>query len=168
MVALKEKEKGTYILIMWLGEPARIRIGKLGVVEIDGGFYGYVGSAFGPGGLAGRIGRHLKAQKPYHWHIDYLRRKSRLTDIWYMVSPIRREHDWARLLTETRGASIPIPGFGSSDCCCPSHLVYFDSAPAIAAFRKKAESIFPGDPAVHCISPAAPEVSLHKPCRRVV
>ena len=152
MHALIESGKGTYVLILRLGKPARVRIGKLGVAEFNHGFYAYIGSAFGPGGLAGRIGRHLKAKKPCHWHIDYLRRKSRLKDIWYTVSPIRREHDWARALAETKGASIPIPGFGSSDCHCPSHLVYFVSTPALAVFRKNLDSLFPDDPVVRGIS----------------
>lgn len=121
MYALIESGKGTYVLILRLEKFARVRIGRLGVAEFDCGFYAYVGSAFGPDGLAGRIGRHLKAQKPCHWHIDYLRRRCQLIDIWYTVSPVHREHDWARALAETQGASIPIPGFGSSDCHC---LIY--------------------------------------------
>ena len=152
MIILREKRKGTYILILRLGKAARIRIGKLGVAEFNHGFYAYIGSAFGPGGLGGRINRHQKVKKPCHWHIDYLRRKSRLKDIWYTVSPIRREHEWARALAETKGASIPIPGFGSSDCHCHSHLVYFESAPALAMFRKNLDSLFPDDPMVRGIS----------------
>jgi len=152
MIALTEKGKGTYILILRLGKPARMRIGKLGVAEFNRGFYAYVGSSFGPGGLGGRINRHQKVKKPCHWHIDYLRRRCQLTDIWTMVSPVRREHDWARVLAETKGASIPIPGFGSSDCNCFSHLVYFESALTLAIFRKNLDSLFPDDPVVHGIS----------------
>ena len=152
MLTLREKGKGTYILILRLGKAARIRIGKPGFAEFNHGFYAYVGSAFGPGGLGGRINRHTKVNKPCHWHIDYLRRRCQLTDIWYTVSPIHREHDWARALAETKGASIPIPGFGSSDCHCPSHLVCFVSTPALAVFRKNLDSLFPDDPVVRGIS----------------
>jgi len=37
------------------------------------GYYIYIGSAFGPGGVRARMLRHLRADKPKHWHIDYLR-----------------------------------------------------------------------------------------------
>lgn len=143
MRALKESGKGTYVLILHLGKSAQVRIGRLGVAGFSRGFYAYVGSALGPGGLAGRINRHSKVIKPCHWHIDYLRRRCRLTGIWYMVSPVRREHDWARVLAKTPGASIPIPGFGSSDCDCPAHLVFFESAPALTVFRKSSTAYSP-------------------------
>lgn len=152
MRALKESGKGTYILILRLGKPAQMQIGKLGAFEFNPGFYVYVGSAFGPGGLVSRVERHRKVNKTCHWHIDYLRRRCRLTAIWYMVSSIRREHDWARVLAEKKGALISVPGFGSSDCRCPSHLVFFESAPALAVFKIKLDSLFPDDPVVHGIS----------------
>ena len=152
MHTLKESGKGSYILFLHMQNVARIRIGKLGVFEFNPGFYVYVGSAFGPCGLGIRVERHRKVNKTCHWHIDYLRRKCRLTAIWYMVSSIRREHDWARVLAEKKGASIAVPGFGSSDCRCPSHLVFFESAPALSVFKIKLDSLFPDDPVVHGIS----------------
>jgi len=42
-------EKGTYILILYLNEPAQFTIGKLGTFDFSAGWYAYVGSAFGPG-----------------------------------------------------------------------------------------------------------------------
>ena len=50
----------------------RIDIGSLGRFDILPGFYAYVGSAFGAGGLRARIGHHLESTAWPHWHIDYL------------------------------------------------------------------------------------------------
>jgi len=64
---------GTYALILHLSKKLeRIEIGKLGRFAFDAGFYVYVGSAFGPGGLKARLQRHLRTDKPLHWHIDLL------------------------------------------------------------------------------------------------
>ncbi|MCP3952032.1 MAG: GIY-YIG nuclease family protein, partial [Desulfobacterales bacterium] len=68
------KEAGTYALVMRLARPRTIPVGRLGPVIFKPGHYVYTGSALGPGGLAARIGRHLKPSKKFHWHIDYLRR----------------------------------------------------------------------------------------------
>lgn len=152
MIALAEKGKGTYVLILRLEKSARIRIGKLGIFAFTPGHYAYVGSAFGPGGLGSRVGRHRKVAKPCHWHIDYLRRRCRLTAVWYLVFPVRREHDWADALIKTKGASILVPGFGSSDCDCLSHLIYFQSAPGLIVIKKKLGNLFPNDPVVQKVS----------------
>ena len=45
---------------------------RFGKLTLAAGQYAYVGSAHGPGGLRARVGRHLRAEKPLHWHIDYL------------------------------------------------------------------------------------------------
>jgi len=37
------------------------------------GWYVYVGSALGPGGLAAKVGRHLGGRKMCRWHTAYLR-----------------------------------------------------------------------------------------------
>lgn len=148
MPPFKEKGKGTYVLILRVEKPARIRIGKLGLATIDAGFYAYSGSALGPGGLAARVGHHLKTKKRCHWHIDYLRRISRLSAVWHTAYPVRREHDWARILAETRDAQVQIIGFGSSDCRCPSHLVYFRRGPNIVTFRRKIRQHFANDPLI--------------------
>ncbi len=50
----------------------RLEIGRLGSFNIIPGFYAYVGSAFGPGGLRARIRHHLESVAQPHWHIDYL------------------------------------------------------------------------------------------------
>jgi len=110
--------------------------------------YTYVGSAFGPGGLAARVGRHLKTKKRRHWHIDYLRRICRVSAVWYAVDSVHREHDWARILMGTHGSQVPVPGFGASDCHCYSHLVFFRRHPSIVTFRRKIRQYFVTHPVI--------------------
>jgi Uri superfamily endonuclease len=38
-----------------------------------------------------------------------------------------------------RGASVPIAGFGSSDCRCKTHLFFFRRRPSFKEFRQKAQ-----------------------------
>ena len=55
------EDKGTYVLIASLAQMKRLEIGSLGRQDIVPGFYLYVGSAFGAGGLRARIGHHLES-----------------------------------------------------------------------------------------------------------
>ena len=64
---------GTYVLVQRFSKRLEISVGKLGVLEAQPGFYVYVGSALGPGGLAARVGRHCRREKILRWHVDYLR-----------------------------------------------------------------------------------------------
>lgn len=115
---------GTYLLQLELKLEKSIRIGRLGVLSFPAGYYLYVGSAFGPGGLKARISRHLRPNKRCRWHIDYLRRHCHLAEIWVSESPITMECKWARFLSEHSRLSIPHASFGSSDCRCLSHLFF--------------------------------------------
>ena len=133
------KSSGTYGLVMRLPRAATLAIGRLGTFTFDSGYYVYTGSAFGPGGLAARIGRHLQRSKKRHWHIDYLRRFAEIVEIWYTYHPVNVECRWADVIRQTRGGQIPFPGFGSSDCRCKSHLFYFKKQPGFASFTKKYE-----------------------------
>ncbi|MCS6880158.1 MAG: GIY-YIG nuclease family protein [Oscillochloridaceae bacterium] len=118
--------KGTYILVLQLDRPAPgLRIGKLGVFDFAPGLYLYVGSAFGAGGLAGRLAHHRRIEKPRpHWHIDYLRPVARLREAWTVGGPERFECRWCRALAAMPALSIPAPGFGARDSGCRSHLFY--------------------------------------------
>jgi Uri superfamily endonuclease len=111
-------------------------VGTLGRIDLRPGYYAYVGSALGPGGLQARIARHLDPSRPRHWHIDYLKRATRVVAVWYVVDPVRREHAWASALGSLSKASIPMRGFGSSDCHCPAHLFHFATKPTLASFRR--------------------------------
>lgn len=124
--------KGTYILILQLENSKRITIGRLGRFVFQKGWYAYVGSSFGPGGLSARIGHHLKKSATPHWHIDYLRKSADIHNVWVCEQEKRLEHIAAGLLLKMAGASVPVPGFGSSDCKCESHLVYFQKYPELS------------------------------------
>jgi Uri superfamily endonuclease len=116
---------GTYVLILKLQEKQRLLIGKLGEYEFPEGTYAYVGSAQGPGGLASRLKRHLNfsRSKPPHWHIDHLNHRAEVIQIWWQEGSPSRECGWAKTLSSI-GERL-IPNFGSSDCRCPGHLIWF-------------------------------------------
>lgn len=122
-------EKGTYVLLLALDTATPLQIGKLGGFDFPAGWYAYVGSAFGSGGLRGRLKHHCSQVKTPHWHIDYIRQAATVREVWYSASDIRQEHEWAVLLLSQPGASIPAPRFGASDCTCPAHLVHFPKKP---------------------------------------
>lgn len=123
-------DKGTYILILQLDQGTHLTIGKLGSFDLPAGWYAYVGSAFGPGGLRGRLKHHLAPVARPHWHIDYLRQVASVQEVWWIASETRYEHEWAAALRQRPGATIPVPRFGASDCKCVSHLLHFRHKPA--------------------------------------
>lgn len=128
---------GTYALVVLLEKTATISIGKLGAQQFLPGYYVYLGSALGPGGLRARVGRHLhqRASSKLHWHIDYLLRKSTLIEIWWGVGDDRQECSWSEILGKA-GMFFPL-GFGSSDCNCDGHLVAFRTTSALGEGRER-------------------------------
>ena len=130
-------KNGTYALVMACSSDLKVEVGKLGSLRLQSGFYVYVGSAFGPGGLKARIAHHVKISERPHWHIDYLRPALDLTEIWFTHDSRHREHQWVGVLASLRGATVPISGFGASDCRCNSHLFFFDSPPSGTGFRRR-------------------------------
>jgi Uri superfamily endonuclease len=120
---------GTYALLLQAGQEETLQVGALGKFSLHPGFYLYLGSAFGPGGLRGRLSHHLRPVSKPHWHIDSLRPVSRLLEIWYTLDPFQREHLWAQVARELPGAGVPVPHFGASDCGCIAHLFSYASLP---------------------------------------
>jgi Uri superfamily endonuclease len=116
---------GTYVLILKLRQKLRLLIGRLGEHEFQTGYYAYVGSAQGPGGLAGRLKSHLTLlpTKPPHWHIDHLNQQADITQIWWLEGTSNHECIWSQILASIGTRSVP--NFGSSDCGCPGHLIWF-------------------------------------------
>ncbi len=128
---------GAYLLLIELGSPLALEVASLPRVVLPAGRYGYCGSAYGPGGLKARIGRHLRADKALRWHVDHLTAAGRIVD--FRAVPGGCECDLLDRLLEAPGASVPIPGFGATDCRrCPAHLVALpphaglESIPALA------------------------------------
>ncbi|MEJ2631859.1 MAG: GIY-YIG nuclease family protein [Acidihalobacter sp.] len=125
---------GTYVLLCEAVGQARIQIGRLGTLTLCPGWYAYVGSAFGPGGLNARVGRHLRRDKPLRWHFDYLRPYVALRAAWYMAGQARCESHWATKLARLPGAAAPLSGFGASDHPGASHLFAFAHRPTLLDF----------------------------------
>ncbi|ALG68497.1 GIY-YIG nuclease family protein [Beggiatoa leptomitoformis] len=129
------KQTGTYILILKANSAHSCCVGKMGLVSITKGFYLYVGSAFGRGGVQARVSHHQKISLHPHWHIDYLRQQLSLLSIWCSHDAKRREHQWASLLNQSQGMTLPFPRFGASDCTCPAHLFFSPTLPSFTVFQ---------------------------------
>ena len=111
--------KGGYVLIIELEEEREISVGSLGVGYFPRGFYAYCGSALG--GFKSRINHHLSRNKKPKWHIDYLLNKAEIREIILCQTEKRLECLLSKALD---GELTYIPGFGSSDCQCKSHLFF--------------------------------------------
>ena len=128
----KMRATGAYVLYVDIKQLLNLRVGSMGIVDFPVGRYAYVGSA--RRGIAARVARHrrLAEQKTgkLHWHIDYL-----------LVNPYVRlageavlengiECSIARQIFRMKGVTVPVPGFGSSDCQsgCKAHLYLLPEA----------------------------------------
>ena len=132
---------GTYVLLLTLADQRSLQIGKLGRYRFRKGRYCYVGSAFGPGGLAARLAHHARRAARPHWHIDYLRSACELHSAWYSQDGVRHEHVWAALLSALDGVTRPVSGFGASDCTCKSHLIQLSPGLRIEEISKQLQSV---------------------------
>ena len=130
------KKKGRTFSFCACAIRTRLKVGKRGAFDFPAGWYAYVGSAFGPGGLRGRLKRHLAPATKPHWHIDYLRVAAPVGEVWYLSSEKVYEHQWADTLHSIPGTAPPVPGFGASDCICVSHLIYLPEGPDLRDFHK--------------------------------
>ena len=131
---------GTYVVALWLDTPRVIAVGRLGRFSFPPGWYLYVGSALGPGGLQARLSRHWRREasgKRVHWHVDYLREQAVWGGAWAIPDAAGRlECTWAEALRRWPDANIVARGFGASDCQCPAHLVHVASLPAEGWFAR--------------------------------
>ncbi|MFW5749903.1 MAG: GIY-YIG nuclease family protein [Halanaerobium sp.] len=118
----KYPDSGIYILKIKLEKEKEIKIGALGKNTFVPGYYFYVGTA--QRNLKARINRHYSSHKKFHWHIDYLLAEAELTDDFNFELPAAGECFLAHTLIK-EGGQAPVAGFGSSDCSCGSHLIYF-------------------------------------------
>ena len=131
--------KGTYVLIASVAQMKRSEIGRLGNYDIIPGFYAYVGSAFGPGGLRARIHHYLESVAQPHWHIDYLLALAEPVEVWYALAGRKLEQDLAEVLERSASWRMPIPRFGASDYhrSRASHLFYSKRRPSLNRFRQE-------------------------------
>ena len=90
--------------------------------------------------LLDRLGEDIKVivrlEKKVHWHIDYLLREAPVAQIWYGFGQLRIECTWNAIVRGLPRAMSSIPGFGTSDCQCSSHLIYFPTIPSFNLFRQ--------------------------------
>ncbi|MDH7601087.1 MAG: GIY-YIG nuclease family protein [Armatimonadota bacterium] len=121
--------RGAYQLLVKLETDQTITVGHLGTFVFPAGWYVYTGSAMN--GIENRLARHLRRQKRFHWHIDYLLERARLIGYAIKESCVREECELNRRTLSIPGAAVPVVGFGSSDCGCKSHLVHFAVKPSL-------------------------------------
>jgi Uri superfamily endonuclease len=149
------EDKGTYILIVSVAQMKRLEIGRLGTFDVVPGFYAYVGSAFGAGGLRARIGHHLESTAAPHWHIDYLLGIAEPIEVWFSTASQKLERHWAGLLEKAPNFRIPIARFGSSDYhrSRSSHLFYTRRRPSFRWFQRTLREGFEDICAVRYVIP---------------
>ncbi|MDH3233401.1 MAG: GIY-YIG nuclease family protein [Alphaproteobacteria bacterium] len=112
---------GAYLLTIALDRPLVIDTARLRGT-LPAGTYCYAGSARGPGGMRARIARHLNSEKRPHWHIDRLTVAGRVTGTTFTENT--GECELAQAIAARADATVPLDGFGSSDCRrCRAHLV---------------------------------------------
>jgi sugar fermentation stimulation protein A len=118
--------RGVYCLVLELPAGRKISVGALGAHVFPAGTYVYVGSA--QAGIEKRVERHGSKSKRMRWHIDYLLKHAQIVSAFALSgTPKESECELARHLAQKEGAKILVKGFGSSDCACDSHLIYFVS-----------------------------------------
>ncbi len=112
---------GAYVLIVDLARPLALDIATLPGAVLPTGRYAYCGSAHGPGGMRARVGRHQRQDKAMRWHIDRLTGAGRIVAV--HAEPDGSECALLARLRSMPDVSVPLAGFGSTDCrCCPAHL----------------------------------------------
>lgn len=123
---------GAYTLLIRLERDALVRAGSLGDRRFAAGLYVYAGSARGPGGLRARVARHLRRDKRAHWHVDHLLAHGRIVE----VAAISGGSECALMqaFAALPGASVPVAGFGATDCRrCAAHLAAVPEGTTLAA-----------------------------------
>ena len=133
---------GVYILVFYLSQTTTITFNrKSSQHSFPSGWYVYVGSARGPGGLSRRVARHQRRNadgKRMHWNVDYFRELAPIVEVWYSYTRSEQmEHEWAQSSARMYGARVPVAGFGANDCGqgCDAHFFYFSQRPFVAGFR---------------------------------
>ncbi|MBC7112776.1 MAG: GIY-YIG nuclease family protein [Candidatus Methanomethyliales bacterium] len=118
--------KGVYAIILKLDRHMSLNLGKKRF-DLNSGIYIYAGSAFGPGGIYARLGRHLKTFKTgatkKHWHIDFLLPHS--TTFVPVCAPSTRKLECELVRSLRESGFKTVDGFGNTDCRsdCGGHLI---------------------------------------------
>jgi Uri superfamily endonuclease len=69
---------------------------------------------------------HLRVTDKPHWHVDWLRKMGELAFVYYKISSAPLECSWFQKFSTFTDFSMPVTGFGSSDCAngCQAHLLF--------------------------------------------
>lgn len=134
MKAKAKSQSAAYVLVLLNSKRRAVRVGSLGRLTFEPGFYLYVGS--GGRNVLRRVQRHLAPAKRVRWHIDYLTAgRSRMRPVDAYVYPGVPECRLALALGPELSA---VPGFGSSDCGCPAHLFHSREIEALSVILNRA------------------------------
>jgi len=157
-----DRRGGTYAVVLFLPSDLEVVVGSLGLVRLSPGYFIYVGSAFGSGGLCSRLGRHCTPFTPLRWQIDYLKPHMQVVDLWFTYDAVKRERDWAMVTSRMPGAACPRKHLGAMDFMnehdsVESHFYHFRRRPKVATFRALARSMIQGQgPIRRVVRPSTP------------
>ena len=142
--------KGTYTLLLACKRPFKLRIGKLGLANVEKGNYLYTGSALGTGAvsLEQRVTRHRRRNKRVKWHVDYLtvHREIAIVNVICTETDRRLECQISQqILSDLNGKPI-IQRAGASDCKCSGHLLSVRLRESTIMTRLKQIYVMYGEP----------------------
>jgi Uri superfamily endonuclease len=114
--------KGAYVLALRLENTVHIEFSRVNCDQLFPGWYVYVGSAKGRGGIRARVKRHFRYDKKAHWHIDRL--TVHAVEMAALAVAGGYECELVDTLLNSHRFEVAVPGFGSTDCSrCESHLL---------------------------------------------
>jgi Uri superfamily endonuclease len=114
--------RGAYVLVLRLDEPIHIEFPRVACDQLIPGWYVYLGSARGSGGIRARVKRHFQHRKKAHWHIDRL--TVRAVEMAALAVVDGYECELVGKLLESLQFKVAAAGFGSTDCrLCEGHLL---------------------------------------------
>lgn len=115
---------GAYLLLIRLAADLALDLPRFQGRILSAGWYLYAGSARGPGGIQARVARHMRRNKARCWHVDHLTVSAHA--VFAAGLPDESECRIASVLARLDCCTIPLAGFGSSDCRnCEAHLLAF-------------------------------------------
>ena len=154
---------GAYVLAIELSIQVAVSLRGKPSALLPPGLYLYCGSAKGPGGLRGRLARHMRRGKSIRWHIDVLTEGGTVLGAWTFPGG-----DECDLITGLSHLPVAIKGFGNTDCRrCTSHLLRWPhmpdslipTVPAVAKVHPARLSPFPALESGQCPQPAEADIS---------
>jgi len=126
-----------YILIIPIEADFIVKVGSLGKIRFQRGYYIYIGS--GGKSLFKRVSRHFKKHKVERWHIDYITNIYRPFEAYRLLN-CKDEYEVSEYLVK-KGLRY-IPRFGSTDKKSRSHLFYIKDMDELVSIKNKLNKKF--------------------------